>query len=78
MVATIGSAQNVVFNENVFTNNTKRKTPRDYRNGFFVMSSSDVKIVGNKFEKSDLAPNPKVVYDSSDTKKIVVRKNTVK
>ena len=42
------------------------------------MSSSDVKIVGNKFEKSDLAPNPKVVYDSSDTKKIVVRKNTVK
>ena len=78
MVATIGSAQNVVFSENVFTNETKRETPRDYRNSFFVMSSSDVKIVGNKFEKSNLAPNPRVVYDSSDTGKIVVRKNTVK
>ena len=77
MVATIGSAQNVVFSENVFSNRTKRENPRDYRNGFFVMSSSDVKIVGNKFEKSPLAPNPQVVYDSSDTEGIVVRKNTV-
>lgn len=76
MVATIGSAENVVFSENVFTNKTKRETPRDYRNGFFVMSSSDVKIVGNRFEKSPLAPNPQVLYDSSNTGKIVVRKNT--
>ena len=45
------------------------------RNAYAV---AGVKIVGNKFEKSNLAPNPRVVYDSSDTGKIVVRKNTVK
>lgn len=78
MAALIGSAQNVVFADNVFANETPRKNPQIYRNGFFIVSSSDVKILDNKFTKSEMTPRLGVWYDKSDTKNIVVSGNKVR
>lgn len=78
MAALIGSAQNVVFADNVFANETPRKNPQPYRNGFFITSSADVKILDNKFTKSEMTPRLGVWYDKSDTKNIVVSGNKVR
>lgn len=77
LVAAIGSAQNVVFAENTFINKTPRKNPRNYRNGFFAMSSSDIKIVNNRFVESPFTPKTGVWYDKTDTKNIVVEGNAL-
>ncbi len=77
LTAAIGSAKNVIFAENKFVNSTSRKNPREYRNGFFVTSSTDVKIVGNTFEESALTPKLGVWYDSQTTSNIEIKSNKV-
>ncbi len=75
MVAAIGSAQNVIFSYNTFINKTPRKNPREYRNGFFILSSSDIKIVNNRFEKSEFTPKLGVWFDNENTGGILVEGN---
>ncbi len=78
MASLIGSAQNVVFSDNVFVNETPRKNPQPYGNGFFITSSADVKILDNKFTKSETTPRLGVWFNKSDTKNIVVSGNKVR
>ncbi len=77
LIAAIGSAKNVVFTQNKFVNTIARKNPREYRNGFFITSSSDIKIVDNTFEKSELTPKLGVWYDSQTTANIEIKSNKI-
>ena len=76
MTALIGSAKNIIFTGNTFENSETRKRPRDYRSCFYTRSSSDVKIVNNKFSKSDLTPKLGVYIEKKSCKNIVVRGNS--
>ena len=75
MTALIGSAKNIIFTGNTFENSDTRKRPRDYRNCFYTLSSSDVKIVNNKFKKSDLTPKLGVYIEKDSCKNITIKGN---
>lgn len=76
-VATIGSAENVIFANNKFINTKTRKNPRAYRNGFFITHSKNILIAGNQFEKSQFVQDVKLFYDSDSTSNIKIVGNSV-
>ncbi|MBE6411770.1 MAG: right-handed parallel beta-helix repeat-containing protein [Opitutales bacterium] len=77
MLATIGSAENIIFADNKFKNTKSRKFPQEYRNGFFATHAKDIIIVGNEFEKSDLANKFGVWYENSSTSNIKILGNKI-
>ncbi len=77
MITTMGSTGNVTFHKNIFINETPRNSPLKYRGQFYMTHSSNVKIVNNKFLKSENTPNLGVWYESDSCKDIVVQGNKI-
>lgn len=77
LAAFISSAENVTFRDNTFINTAARRKPLPYRGGFYVTHARDVRIVNNRYVKSPLADNPRVIVTPESTREIVVQGNRV-
>ena len=77
LCAYIASAGNVIVRDNSFVAETARNNPLEYRGGFKIQNSENIKIVNNRYTKSPLFKKLGVTYDTRTSKKIIVEGNTL-
>lgn len=77
MVAFIGCAENIIFRDNDIVAKSKLGFDFPTRGGFFVIYSKNVKIVNNRYNKSNLFRSAGVSFDPKSTSNVVAEGNVI-